>query len=89
MVTAAAGRAAADSHANGFDLVLAPMDSLPFVSNAFDFVVAHGIWNLARSGQEFRRAAAEAARVARPGAPLFLFTFSRHTLGRHRPTCPR
>jgi ubiquinone/menaquinone biosynthesis C-methylase UbiE len=80
MVTAAAARVAGDTHANGFDLVLAPMDSLPFVSNAFDFVVAHGIWNLARSGQEFRRAAAEAARVARPEAPLFLFTFSRHTL---------
>jgi ubiquinone/menaquinone biosynthesis C-methylase UbiE len=80
MLNAAARRGEEDTYANRIDLVLAPMDVLPFTSNAFDFVVAHGIWNLARSGQEFRRAAAEAARVARPGAPLFLFTFSRHTL---------
>ena len=43
-------------------------------------MVAHGIWNLARSTAEFRRAIAEAARVARPGAGLFVFTFSRATL---------
>jgi hypothetical protein len=43
-------------------------------------VVAHGIWNLARTTTEFRRAIAEAARVARPGACLFVFTFSRTTL---------
>jgi SAM-dependent methyltransferase len=62
------------------DLVLAPMTPLPFRSGIFDLIVAHGIWNLARSGTEFRAAIAEAARVARPGAGLFLFTFSRHTL---------
>ena len=45
-----------------------------------DLLVAQGIWNLARSGAEFRRAVAEAARVAAPGAGLFVFTFSRHTL---------
>ena len=38
------------------------------------------IWNLATSGGEFRRAVVEAARAARPGAGLFVFTFSRHTL---------
>jgi len=43
-------------------------------------VIAHGIWNLARSAAEFRRAVAEAARVAKPGAGLFVFTFSRNTL---------
>ena len=80
MLTAAAARAQAEAPANRMDLVLAPMESLPFASTTFDFVVAHGIWNLARSGQEFRRAVDEAARVARPGALLFLFTFSRHTL---------
>ena len=58
----------------------APMAPLPFASTTFDLVVAHGIWNLARSGAELRAAVAEAARVARPGAGLFLFTFSRHTL---------
>jgi SAM-dependent methyltransferase len=56
------------------------MDALPFPDARFDLVVAHGIWNLARSGAELRRALAEAARVARPGAGLFLFTFSRATL---------
>ena len=61
-------------------LVAAPMTPLPFAGAAFDLVVAHGIWNLARSGAEFRGALAEAARVARPGAGLFLFTFSRRTL---------
>jgi SAM-dependent methyltransferase len=60
--------------------LLAPMDALPFVANSFDFIVAHGIWNLARSGREFRRGVAEAARVSRPGASLFLFTFSRNSL---------
>lgn len=62
------------------DLVLAPMAPLPFADGVFDLVVAHGVWNLARSGDEFRAAVAEAARVAKPGAGLFLFTFSRDTL---------
>ncbi len=56
------------------------MESLPLAPNRFDFIVAHGIWNLARSRHEFRKAVNEAARVAKSGAPLFLFTFSRHTL---------
>ncbi len=75
MLAAAKSRSGAD-----VDLVLAPMEPLPFRDGAFDLVVAHGIWNLARSGAAFRRAVAEAARVARPGAGLFLFTFSRNTL---------
>ena len=62
-------------------LLRAPMDLLPLRDASVDLVVAHGIWNLARSAAEFRRAIAEAARVARPGAGLFLFTFSRATLG--------
>jgi hypothetical protein len=62
------------------------MDALPngpaaFASRAFDAIVAHGIWNLAKSGIEFRRAAAEATRAGRPGAGLFVFTFSRNSLG--------
>ena len=56
------------------------MDHLPLRDASVDLVVAHGIWNLARSTAEFRRAIAEAARVARPGAGLFVFTFSRATL---------
>ena len=62
--------------------VLSRMDRLPVASHTFDAIVSHGIWNLARSGIEFRRAAAEAARAGRPGAGLFVFTFSRNTLGR-------
>jgi len=67
-------------------LALAPMDALPTGSHSIDLIVAHGIWNLARSGDEFRRAVREAARVARPAAGLFVFTFSRRTLAeRARP----
>lgn len=62
------------------DLIQAPMAPLPFAPACFDLVVAHGIWNLAHSDAEFRTAVAEAARVARSGAGLFLFTFSRRTL---------
>ena len=61
-------------------LALAPMHALPVPDRSVDLVIAHGIWNLARSGAEFRRAVAEAARAARPGAALFVFTFSRNTL---------
>jgi ubiquinone/menaquinone biosynthesis C-methylase UbiE len=61
-------------------LVRASMDRLPLSDACADFVVAHGIWNLAQSGAEFRRAVAEARRVARRGATLFVFTFSRATL---------
>ncbi len=55
-------------------LVLAPMHAIPIGSSSADLIVAHGIWNLARSGAEFRQAVLEAARVAKPGAALFVFT---------------
>jgi SAM-dependent methyltransferase len=78
------GAAAARAREEGLDarlgLVLAPMESIPARDRSFDLVIAHGIWNLARSAAQFRRALDEAARVARPGAGLFVFTFSRHTL---------
>jgi hypothetical protein len=79
MVAAAANRAA-EEPGLALQVALAPMRPLPVLDDAFDFVVAHGIWNLARSGEEFRTAVAEAARSARPGAALFVFTFSRATL---------
>jgi SAM-dependent methyltransferase len=59
---------------------VAAMDALPVASVRFDFIVAHGIWNLARSSGEFRAGVREAARAACHGATLFVFTFSRHTL---------
>ncbi len=73
--------AAAARDAGGrLHLALAPMHALPVADRRIDLIVAHGIWNLARSGDEFRRAVAEAARVAAPRARLFVFTFSRRTL---------
>ena len=80
MVVAAEARAQAPVMGKRLHVVLAPMDALPARDRGFDLVVAHGIWNLARSGAEFRRGVAEAARVAAPGAALFVFTFSRNTL---------
>ena len=88
MLVAARARAAREGVAERVRLACAEMSALPVASDAFDLVVAHGIWNLARSGDEFRRAVAEAARVARRGAGLFLFTFSRHTLGADVPHVP-
>jgi ubiquinone/menaquinone biosynthesis C-methylase UbiE len=80
MLDAARGRIAGSAAAARVELVHAPMAPLPFKDKTFDLVVAHGIWNLARSGGEFRAAVLEAARVAKPDAALFLFTFSRRTL---------
>jgi SAM-dependent methyltransferase len=80
MIAAAAHRARLEARGGHAQFAIAPMDHIPAVNRAFDLVVAHGIWNLATSTAEFRRAIHEAARVARPGASLFVFTFSRNTL---------
>ncbi|MEO7273325.1 MAG: methyltransferase domain-containing protein [Vicinamibacterales bacterium] len=80
MLRAAVARAGAGSRAGRQLFALAPMDWLPIADLSADCIVAHGIWNLASSGAMFRRAVAEAARVAASGAALFVFTFSRHTL---------
>ena len=80
MLRAAAERVRREPSGRDVRLVLAPMDQLPVEPGSIDFIVAHGIWNLARSTAQFRAALREAARVARPGAALFLFTFSRTTL---------
>jgi SAM-dependent methyltransferase len=80
MLEAAQDRVRAAPAPLAADFVFAPMAPLPFPDRIFDLVVAHGIWNLAETGAAFRAAIAEAARVARPGAGLFLFTFSRRTL---------
>ena len=70
------------TRSNRLQLALAPMHALPVRDRSIDLIIAHGIWNLARSGAELRQAVAEAARCAAPGAALFVFTFSRHTLSR-------
>ena len=82
MLAAAARRRRDEGAGVRLRLVLAPMDRLPIADQSCDLVIAHGIWNLARSADVFRRSVQEAARVARPGAALFVFTFSRHTLPR-------
>jgi ubiquinone/menaquinone biosynthesis C-methylase UbiE len=56
------------------------MDQLPVPDAVVDVVIAHGIWNLAHSDEEFRAGIADAARVLKPGGALFLSTFSRHTI---------
>jgi SAM-dependent methyltransferase len=80
MLRAAQQRLAAEAPAQRLGLALAPMEHLPIASGTIDFIVAHGIWNLARTTAQFRAAVLEAARVARRGASLFVFTFSRSTL---------
>ncbi len=80
MLEAGLRRAAAEAPGSRVLLLQAPMEALPVADGSADLVIAHGIWNLAESSAQFRRAVAEAARVARPGAALFVFTFSRHTL---------
>lgn len=79
MLAAARNRAldAPVSHPPRF--IQATMDRLPVEDRSFDFIVAHGIWNLAGSSAEFRSGIREAGRAARPGAALFIYTFSRST----------
>lgn len=74
--------AAAHQRRDGLPVIVAlsPMDTLPLRDRSIDLIVAHGIWNLARSDAEWRRGVREAARIAAPGARLFVFTFSRHTI---------
>lgn len=80
MLAAASARGAEAGLLDRLAWALAPMDRIPVADRSVDLVVAHGIWNLAPSAEVFRRAVDEAARVARPGAGLFVFTFSRNTL---------
>jgi SAM-dependent methyltransferase len=80
MLEAANQRARGEGLSRRLQLAQAPMDRLPVLDSGFDFLIAHGIWNLARSSREFRSGVCEAARAAKPGAALFLFTFSRDTL---------
>jgi SAM-dependent methyltransferase len=80
MLGAAAGRVREERPSGRVALALAPMECLPVRDRSIDLVVAHGVWNLARSAVQFRRAVREAARAAASGAGLFVFTFSRNTL---------
>jgi SAM-dependent methyltransferase len=80
MLAAAIERARAEGAAGRASFLEGAMDALPILSRSADLLVAHGIWNLATSDAQFRRAVTEAARAAKPGAALFVFTFSRSTI---------
>ena len=80
MLRAAQQRLATEAPRRRLGLALAPMEQLPIAGRSMDFIVAHGIWNLAQTTAQFRAAVREAARVVRPGGSLFVFTFSRSTL---------
>ena len=80
MLEAASRRAADEGVRDRVHLVQAEMAALPVPDASADLIIAHGIWNLARSSSEFRQAVRDAARAARPNVALFVFTFSRHTL---------
>jgi SAM-dependent methyltransferase len=80
MIRGARGVAERSPARERLELIHGPMTPLPFADEHFDAVVAHGIWNLCTNDDQLRRAIRDAARVARPGAPLFVFTFSRHTV---------
>ncbi|MDP1570979.1 MAG: class I SAM-dependent methyltransferase [Vicinamibacterales bacterium] len=80
MLDAAAARARDQDLSSRVQWHSAPMERLPVPDATADLVIAHGIWNLASSSAQFRQAVREGARVAKPGAALFVFTFSRHTL---------
>lgn len=81
MLTAAHARLRADPAAAARAMLLrSRMDGLPVRDRSVDLIVAHGVWNLAAAGAEFRLAVREAARAAKPDAALFVFTFSRNTL---------
>jgi ubiquinone/menaquinone biosynthesis C-methylase UbiE len=73
MLRAAAKRTRAEGLDDQLHVVLAPMDRIPAKDRSVDLVIAHGIWNLARSAAKFRQSLDEAARVAKPGAGLFVF----------------
>jgi ubiquinone/menaquinone biosynthesis C-methylase UbiE len=79
MLCAAASRTHEHRLDHRLHVVLAPMECISAKDRSFDLVVAHGIWTLAYSAAQFRRALEEAARVAKAGAALFVFTFSRNT----------
>ena len=80
MLRAAQQRLATEAPRRRLGLALAPMEQLPIAGRSMDFIVAHGIWNLAQTTAQFRAAVREATRVVRPGGSLFVFTFSRSTL---------
>ncbi|MEQ1634992.1 MAG: methyltransferase domain-containing protein, partial [Planctomycetota bacterium] len=54
MLAATHARAGAGLAPGRLDVALAPMQALPVRSGSIDLVIAHGIWNLATTGAQFR-----------------------------------
>lgn len=85
-LSAAMGRAALDKAdtdgASRCVVALGAMTALPLRDQTIDLVVAHGIWNLSHRDDALRLAMREAARVAKPDARLFVYTFARRSLPR-------
>lgn len=88
MLEAARQRAAREGVGELCTFLEGTMEKLPVPAASFDVVVAHGVWNLAGSDLQLVAAMAEAARAARTGAGLFVFTFSRNTLAGDLPPLP-
>ena len=83
MLTAAASRVKAEGLSNRMDLVLAAMEPLPFAANTFDFIVAHGIWNLARLRTRVQDGRARSgARGTAGSSALPVHVFPPHARGR-------
>lgn len=80
MVAALRYKSHTEAPPGSMEIIQSPMAPLPLPDQTFDLIIAHGVWNLSKSDRELRHAMTEAARVAKPGAGLFLFTFSRHTI---------
>ena len=56
MLHAARQRLTTEAPGRSLGLVLAPMEHLPIAGASMDVIVAHGIWNLARTTAQFRAA---------------------------------
>ena len=67
MLAAAARRRDAHALTGRLHLAQASMTHLPVRDHAADLIIAHGIWNLARSGDEFRSAGIRACAASSIG----------------------
>ncbi|NNM53475.1 MAG: class I SAM-dependent methyltransferase [Spirochaetales bacterium] len=80
MIEAARRRAMDEGVGERCEFHVTTMDRLLIPDQCADIVIAHGIWNLSTTDQELKNAIQEAARIAKPGSGLFVFTFSLDTL---------
>ena len=85
MLSAAANRTREENLDDRFRGLLAPMESIPVRDRSVDLVIAHGIWNLARSAAQFRKAVDEAVtRHLEKNEPYRIELRMRHKDGSYR-----